>query len=95
MPLDAKSFEFETLGSKKVEFEALNILKSSLDAKSFDLWWTPVCKSKNIQIEAFSIQKHDPRILKLSKFEVFELQDLEFEVFNRFFRLNYFWKNFK
>ena len=40
-----------------------------LDAKSFDLGWPPgleVWESKNIQIEAFSIQGNGPRMLKSS-----------------------------
>ena len=38
-----------------------------LDAKSFDLGWPPgleVWRSKNVQIEAFTIQGHGPRMLK-------------------------------
>ena len=45
------------------------VLTAWLDAKSFDLGWRPgleVWESKNIQIEVFSIQGHDLRMLELS-----------------------------
>ena len=72
MPLDSKTFEFDVLGCQNSNLKILTswaICQVWLDAKSFDLGWAPgleVWRSKDIQIEAFSIQWHDPRMLKAS-----------------------------
>ena len=58
-------------------------LSGWLDAKSFNLGWPPdleVWGSQNIQIEAFSIPGHDPRMLKLSNSKFWDPKTLNSKV---------------
>ena len=87
-PQDVKTFEFEVLGSKNLEFEGFNILGSSVELAGCE-------KLRFGMVPRFGglgIQKHLnwsfyhpgawPLDAKTFEFEVFGPQDLEFEAFN-------------
>ena len=66
--LNSMSWAPKTSNSKVLTY--WSHLSGWLDAKSFDLGWPSgleVWGSKNIQIKTFTIQEHDPRMLKLLK----------------------------
>ena len=66
-----------------------------LDGKSFDLGWPPglqVEKFEKLQMETFSIQKHDPRMLKPLNSRLLNTKISNSKFLTEFLPLNCFWE---
>ena len=64
-----KSFEFEVFGPQDVEFESIRPGAWPQDVKSFEF---EVFGPQDFEFETFSIQGHDPRMLKASNSEFWD-----------------------